>query len=83
MAGKGDAYRPVNKQRFDENFERIFRKEELHAPAQQTTPDGYCTCTGRDCIKAQSAPAAETPSSPSPNTGEDILGCDAVFKERW
>lgn len=25
-AGKGDAYRPVNKKKYDENYERIFGK---------------------------------------------------------
>ncbi len=25
-AGKGDAYRPVNKRKYDENYERIFGK---------------------------------------------------------
>ena len=75
--GKGSRYRPVNKQRFDENFERIFRKEELHA-----TPDTTCSLCGfSPCIldKAQSAPAAEAPvRSPSPAAGEDILGCDSI-----
>ena len=25
-AGKGDVFRPVNKQKYDENYDRIFRK---------------------------------------------------------
>jgi len=28
MTGKGDRYRPVDKDKFDENYERIFGKEE-------------------------------------------------------
>ena len=27
-AGKGSVYRPVNKERYDRNYERIFRKRE-------------------------------------------------------
>jgi hypothetical protein len=79
--GKGSRYRPVNKQLFDENFERIFRKEELHAPAPHPT----CTvCGDPDCNnwKAQPAPAAEAPvRSPSPAAGEDVLGCDSEQQE--
>lgn len=31
MAGKGDRYRPVNKKKYDENYERIFpsKKEKI------------------------------------------------------
>lgn len=28
MSGKGDTYRPVNKQKYDENYDLIFRKKE-------------------------------------------------------
>ena len=28
MAGKGSDYRPVNKKKFDENFDRIFGKKD-------------------------------------------------------
>lgn len=27
MSGKGDGYRPVDKQKFDDNFDRIFGQE--------------------------------------------------------
>lgn len=30
MAGKGDKYRKVNKQKFDENYERIFGKRSFN-----------------------------------------------------
>lgn len=28
MAGKGDDYRPVDKKKFSENYDRIFKKKE-------------------------------------------------------
>lgn len=28
-AGKGDKYRPVNKKKFDENYDEIFRKKSI------------------------------------------------------
>lgn len=29
MAGKGDTYRPVDVKRYEENFDRIFRKKNM------------------------------------------------------
>lgn len=36
--GKGDSYRPVDRKKYDENFDRIFRgdKQNDQAPVQQT-----------------------------------------------
>ena len=39
-AGKGDGYRPVNKKRYDKNYERIFGKK-----------DGGFVCLGGDFAK--------------------------------
>lgn len=41
MSGKGDTYRPVDKQKFEENFEKIFgKKEHEHAEAIRAYAEG-------------------------------------------
>jgi hypothetical protein len=74
MAGKGDQYRRVDPRKWSENYDFIFNKGTIHAPTPDTTicyPHDNCPY-----CEAESAPAAEAPSSPSPAAGEDVLGCD-------
>jgi hypothetical protein len=85
MAGKGDQYRRVDPRKWSENYDFIFNKGTIHAPAPDTTTPHWdaflCSCgIGYDPeCEAQSAPAAEAPGSPSPAAGEDVLGCDSVL----
>lgn len=39
MSGKGDAYRPVDKAKFDANFEKIFGKRELNLSRREDYDD--------------------------------------------
>lgn len=38
MAGKGDRYRPVNKERYDKNYERIFGKRKHESGERKHEP---------------------------------------------
>ena len=40
MAGKGDTYRPVDRQKFEQNYDRIFKKEHEHAEAIRAFAEG-------------------------------------------
>ena len=40
MSGKGDAYRKVDKDKFEQNFDRIFNKEHEHAEAMRAFAAG-------------------------------------------
>lgn len=36
MNGKGDEYRPVDKKRYDRNYDRIFKKKKLDGSTKST-----------------------------------------------
>lgn len=40
-AGKGDTYRPVDKKRFDLNYERIFGKGNNYEPSKQSKSKNF------------------------------------------
>lgn len=61
MAGKGDAYRPVNQKVYDANYDAIFRKgEHEHEPTDETpeqAADEACPiCGGCPCPLDDEAP---------------------------
>jgi len=44
MAGKGDRYRPVNKEIYDKNFENVFGKKKLNN--SEDNKDNFWTYSG-------------------------------------
>lgn len=82
MSGKGDRYRPVDRKKFDANYDRIFRKDTPNeatapqAPADGTTPTSTgpqdpeaCSCGSQsvgDCTPP--APESECRVAKNPDT---------------